>query len=83
MGIFQPEDIDELEATKEMNWNIGEVLRENSLLEKVLIWHTFKENLYKCPICEKEFQEGDITIGYGIPIHIECFKKLSRTKKKE
>jgi hypothetical protein len=71
-------DIEKLEKTKDKNWEIEEVLRSNNLLEKVSLWLTFKENLFKCPICEKEFQEGDLSIDYGIPIHTRCFRQLEK-----
>lgn len=76
--IIMSEDLIEgLEKDKDRCWQIEEVLRANNLLEKVESWANFR----KCPICEEDFQDGDLGISYRIPIHSRCFGKLRRKKR--
>jgi hypothetical protein len=62
-----------------------EVLRSNDLLEKVQSW----KHPSKCPICEKDFQDGDLLVFAScsdnpyrpISIHARCCPDLKRRKK--
>ncbi len=57
-------------------WSTEEVLRVSNLLQKVKAWDTFNENKNKCPICEREFQEGDLSTTYVVPMHTKCLARL-------
>lgn len=67
------------EETKHHIWHVEEILIRHNLLDKVLQ----HKDLDSCPLCGKKFEDGDLSIGYGIPIHKSCFDKFLEKEKKE
>lgn len=70
------ERAEDLQKTDDQLWQTEGILRASNLLQKVKAWNTFKENLNRCPICEREFREGDLSTSYVVPMHTQCLARL-------